>query len=103
MIPTQVRLALQGNDFRAPFEPIAPAVPVTTGSIERVNGVAGAAALEFLASTTMVLEHLARQPAAMLKDGGIGRKAHHQPPRSSDPLPHSGIAGLCGRQPSGPW
>ena len=31
------------------------------------------------------------------------RKAHHQPPRSSDPLPHSGIAGLCGRQPSAPW
>ena len=74
VIPTQVRLALQGNDFRAPFEPIAPAVPVTTGSIERVNGEAGAAALEFLASTTMVLEHLARQPAAMSKDGGIGTR-----------------------------
>ncbi len=72
VIPAQVQLALRGNDFCAPFDPLPPKVPVTTGSQQRINGEAGSAALDFLGSTTIVLDHLARQPAATLKYGGLG-------------------------------
>ena len=72
VMPSQVRLALRGNDFRAPFDPAPGEIPTRTTSVAQVTGEAGTAALEFVAATTMVLGSLARQPVQALKDGGLG-------------------------------
>jgi len=72
VMPSQVRLALRGSDFRAPFDPAPGEIPTTSTSVDQITGEAGSAALEFVAATTTVLGSLARQPASALKDGGLG-------------------------------
>ncbi|HEY5845307.1 MAG TPA: helicase-associated domain-containing protein, partial [Microlunatus sp.] len=72
VMPSQVRLALRGNDFRAPFDPVPGEIPTTSTPVDQVTGEAGAAALAFIATTTMVMDSLARQPIPALKDGGVG-------------------------------
>ncbi|HEY5848543.1 MAG TPA: helicase-associated domain-containing protein, partial [Microlunatus sp.] len=75
VMPSQVRLALRRNDFRAPFDPEPGEIPTTSTPVDQVTGEAGAAALAFLATTTMVMDSLARQPVPALKDGGMGVRA----------------------------
>ena len=72
VMPSQLRLALRGNDFRAPFDPVPAEIPTTPSSAAQLTGEAGSAALAFLAATTSVLGILAKQPAAALKLGGLG-------------------------------
>ena len=72
VMPSQVRRALRGKDFRAPFDPVPDEIPTTSTSVDQITGEAGSAALEFLAATTAILDNLARQPAPALKDGGLG-------------------------------
>lgn len=71
VMPSQVRLALRGS-VRAPFDPTRPEVTPTPTPMEQITGEAGAAALAFLATTTMVMASLARQPVPTLKDGAVG-------------------------------
>ena len=72
VMPSQVRRALRGNDFRAPFDPAPGEIPTICTSEDQITGEAGSAASEFVAATTMVLGSLARQPVPALKDGGLG-------------------------------
>jgi len=72
VMPSQVRLALRGSDFRAPFDPTPGEVPTTSTSVDQITGEAGSAAVEFVAATTTVLGSLAREPVPALKDGGLG-------------------------------
>ncbi|HYN71124.1 MAG TPA: helicase-associated domain-containing protein, partial [Nakamurella sp.] len=72
VMPSQVRRALQGNDFRAPFDPAPGEIPTRPTAVDQITGEAGSAAMEFVSATTTVLGGLARQPVPALKDGGLG-------------------------------
>ncbi|WP_055526084.1 helicase-associated domain-containing protein [Streptomyces graminilatus] len=73
-MPVEVALALRGPDWRAPYEPVPPAVrlvPITSSEVERE---AAWAATEFAAHAASVLSVCATAPPARLKSGGIGAR-----------------------------
>lgn len=75
VMPAEVGLALRGEDYVAPFEPVPPRVPRATVAAEhaeraeRAATAAGAAALRLV---TGMLDEASRAPLAQLKNGGIG-------------------------------
>ncbi|HVM03018.1 MAG TPA: helicase-associated domain-containing protein [Acidimicrobiales bacterium] len=82
VMPGEVGLALRGGhafcDF-SPSAPIAPAVPVDP---EAVDAAGAQQALDLVADLASVLEGWAAQPAALLKDGGVGVRELRRAARS---------------------
>jgi hypothetical protein len=73
-MPAQVALALRGDGWRAPFDPVPPLArtqPVTAGEVERE---AAAALAAFAAHADSVLSVCAAKPPARLKSGGVGAR-----------------------------
>ncbi|QSB15633.1 helicase-associated domain-containing protein [Natronosporangium hydrolyticum] len=73
-LPREVGLALRGPDWRAPFSPHHPTVPLSTVAPEIVSNEAGAVSGIALQSLDAVLDTVAETPPVMLKSGGVGVK-----------------------------
>ncbi|MGW3458104.1 helicase-associated domain-containing protein [Streptomyces olivaceoviridis] len=73
-MPAEVALALRGPDWRAPFDPAPPDVPVMPVTPAAVDREATAAAMAFGAHAASVLTVCAASPPARLKSGGIGAR-----------------------------
>lgn len=71
-MPREVALAVRGPGYRAPFDPDPPAVDVSAGDPTAVAREAAAAAGRALGQVTALLEHIAGQPVALLRSGGVG-------------------------------
>jgi hypothetical protein len=69
-MPREVRLALRGADYRAPFHP-APPVPVTADADPRPTEAANAAT-RAVEHTEAILHACAATPLTALKSGGVG-------------------------------
>lgn len=74
VMPAEVGLALRGEHYRAPFDPLPPDLPTHVVDADRVGSASSAAALTFLGEATAVLDLLARAPFAQLKAGGVGAR-----------------------------
>lgn len=73
-LPSEAILALVGADFRAPFEPVPPAVAEAAVTDDQVRSSAAGAITEFLATAMAVFESMSRSPLAGLKAGGVGAR-----------------------------
>lgn len=73
-MPLEVGLALRGADYRLPFTPRPPEVPVTTVAAEQIAAETAAAALRLLDRVTTVLEKAAVEPLPRLKTGAVGAR-----------------------------
>jgi hypothetical protein len=69
-MPREVRLALRGADYRAPFQPATPR-PVTAAADPR-PGEAANAAMRAVERIEAILHACAATPLAALKSGGVG-------------------------------
>ncbi|MDN3352189.1 helicase-associated domain-containing protein [Actinomadura sp. DC4] len=69
-MPREVRLALRGEDYRAPFEPAPPAPAVVAA--DSAPGTAAHAAMRAVELTEAALHACAAAPLTPLKTGGVG-------------------------------
>ncbi|MDQ1656261.1 MAG: hypothetical protein QOD41_1344 [Cryptosporangiaceae bacterium] len=73
-IPLEVALALRGPEYRVPFDPAPPSVPLTEVRPEDADREAAAAGTAAVRHVTALLEDCARTPIALLKTGGVGTR-----------------------------
>jgi hypothetical protein len=106
-MPAEVALALRGEGWTAPFDPVPPdieRVPVEPSLVERDAAAAGAALLR---SVTGMLDAVGRRPPALLRTGGVGvRELRRLGKELRLPMPevslalalahHTGLLGLAG-------
>ncbi|WP_329238824.1 helicase-associated domain-containing protein [Actinoallomurus sp. NBC_01490] len=71
-MPREVRLALRGLDYRAPFEPVPPRL--TTTAADARPGEAANAATRAVELTEAILHECAARPLSALKSGGVGSR-----------------------------
>ncbi len=71
-VPTEVRMALRGR--RLSFDPVAPRLPTTEVSVERVQQESTAALEQFNEASLTVLDHCRDEPLKWLQNGGIGAR-----------------------------
>ncbi|MFP5375550.1 MAG: helicase-associated domain-containing protein [Acidimicrobiia bacterium] len=81
-MPGEVGLALRGGHAFADFSPSAPAVPAVPVDPEAVDAAGAQQALDLVADLASLLEGWAAQPAALLKDGGVGVRELRRAARS---------------------
>ncbi|WP_166356198.1 helicase-associated domain-containing protein [Phytoactinopolyspora limicola] len=74
-MPLEICLALRGPDFRLPFTPNRPALPVTPMEPQQVSAEASATALRALDRVVSVVEYASTTPIPLLKSGGVGTRA----------------------------
>jgi hypothetical protein len=70
-MPREVALALRA-DFKAPFHPRPPVIPLDPIDPAAVDREAAAAATETLAAVTAVVEAMSDGPVSLLRTGGLG-------------------------------
>ncbi|MEI6621608.1 MAG: helicase-associated domain-containing protein [Actinomycetes bacterium] len=73
-LPTEVARVLRGPDYRAPFDPTSPPVPVHPVDAGRLEADSAVAATAFADRMLAVLDHAARTPIPLLKTGGVGTR-----------------------------
>ncbi|MFI8421870.1 helicase-associated domain-containing protein [Streptomyces sp. NPDC085479] len=73
-MPFEVALALRGQDWHAPFEPVPPVAELVSVAAVDVNREAAAAATALAANAASVLSACSAAPPARLKSGGIGAR-----------------------------
>ncbi|MCU1685532.1 MAG: hypothetical protein JWQ81_6271 [Amycolatopsis sp.] len=73
-MPLEVGLALRGADYKLPFTPEPPAVPVTTIASEQLAAETSAAALRLLDRVTTLVEKAGAEPLPRLKNGTVGTR-----------------------------
>jgi Helicase conserved C-terminal domain len=81
-MPREVRLALRGAGYRAPFQP-APVRPATTATDPR-PGDAANAAMRAVELTETILHACAATPPSALKSGGVGVRDLRRLAKSAD-------------------
>jgi len=69
-MPREVRLALRGEDYRAPFDPVPPRPAVVVA--DSAPGTAAHAAMRAVELTEAALHACAAAPLTPLKSGGVG-------------------------------
>lgn len=71
-MPREVRLALRGPDYRAPFEPVPPRPDTTPAALRPAE--AANAATRAVELTEAILHSCAATPLTALKSGGVGAR-----------------------------
>lgn len=73
-LPAEVALALRGEEYRAPFTPVRPAIGWQLVGRDAIRAESGLRASEFADRSATVLDLVAAEPVPCLKSGGIGAR-----------------------------
>lgn len=74
VMPREVRLALRGAGYRAPFDPDPPEVPAVPVDAATLQRAAAGAVATFAGQATAVLDRLAIRSVPLLRSGGLGAR-----------------------------
>lgn len=84
MMPREVALALRGEDYHPPFEPLPPALPTSAVPVESVEYRSAEAAANVVTRVEGLLDACSHRPAATLKAGGVGTRELNRLARTLD-------------------